>query len=477
MRPHPCSLTLAAAALTALLGSIDPRAAAQEKRARGIDDVDREFQSAVAHYEARQYAEAQKELELLAARLPDNFEVSELLGLVYAAQGEDQKANPYLEKAARLHPDSGAARTNLATNLVRLGKDDMAMSELRKAVELEPANFDANHNLGEFYARQGHLESAIPYLRRAQELDPSSYPNGYDLALAYMESGKVELARREIHELLGRQDAAELHNLLGELEEKAGDSLTSEREYETAAHLDSSERNLFDWGSELLIHQAFEPATEVFRRGVERYPRSARLQIGLGIALYSRGRYDEAVKAFSLATDLAPSDPRPYLFLAKAYNVSSAEAREVTARLRRFVETNPKNPQARYHYALSLWKGERKAGQGADLDEIEQLLKTAIGLDPRFADAHLRLGILYSDEHRYPKAIEEYREAIKLDPNLAEARYRLGQALVRTGEKAQAQQEFQVYERLHQQEVAEAEKRRAEIKQFVITMKDQPNPH
>ena len=32
----------------------------------------------------------------------------------------------HLEKAVRLKPDSAAARTNLATNLVRFGKMDLA---------------------------------------------------------------------------------------------------------------------------------------------------------------------------------------------------------------------------------------------------------------------------------------------------------------------------------------------------------------
>ena len=39
------------------------------------------------------------------------------------------------------------------------------------------------------------------------------------------------------------------------MEEKDGKFVAAANEYETAAHMDPSESNLFDWGSELLIHR------------------------------------------------------------------------------------------------------------------------------------------------------------------------------------------------------------------------------
>ena len=67
-------------------------------------------------------AEAAAQLENLLRDVPESFEVHELLGLVYAGESRDALANQHLEKAVRLKPDSAAARTNLATNLVRMGK-------------------------------------------------------------------------------------------------------------------------------------------------------------------------------------------------------------------------------------------------------------------------------------------------------------------------------------------------------------------
>ncbi len=445
------------------------------QNARGdARDADRAFQSALAHFDARRYAEALQELQPLAQRLPQSFDVNELLGLVYAAEHEDAQATIYLAHAARLRPDSGAAHSNLAANLARRRKNTQAEVEFKKAVQLEPASYDANHNLGEFYIHTHRLAEAIPYLVRAQSLK-ASYDNGYDLALAQIETGRYREAQRTLGELLQHQDAAELHNLLAEADEKSGDYVGAENEYERAAHLEPSEENLFDWGSELLLHQTLEPAEAVFRQGIARFPRSARMQLGLGITLYARGQYDAAVKALSLATDLAPHDPRPYLFLAKAYDVAPTLADEVQARLKRFAQLDPQNARAQYNYAMSLWKSHRERNQPSGLGQVESRLKTAIALDPKFADACLQLGILYAAEHRYSEAVDQYERAIRLNPDLGDAHYRLAQALARLGERARAQREFALYDKLHQRQMAEADRHRSEIMQFVYVMK-QPQP-
>ena len=164
-----------------------------------------------------------------------------------------------------------------------------------------------------------------------------------------------------------QKNTGELHNLLGQIEEKDGKFVAAANEFETAAHMDPSEDNLFDWGSELLLHRTYEPAIDVFQQAAQRYPNSPRLMIGLGMALYSRGKYDEAVKALLTAADLNPSDPRCYLFLSKAYDSSPNQADEVIQRFRRYSELQPSNALAQYYYAMSLWKGKRAEDSSLDL--------------------------------------------------------------------------------------------------------------
>jgi tetratricopeptide (TPR) repeat protein len=438
-------------------------------------DLNREFQAAVAQYDSGRYAEAAVQLESLLRAAPESFEVHELLGLVYSAQSQDAKANEHLEKAVRLKPDSAPARTNLAANLARLGKLDLAEQQFKKAVQLEPHNFDANHNLGESYVQAGKVPQAVPFLEQAQRIDPSAYDNGYDLSLAYLLIGRLADAEQLMLELLKHKNTAELHNLLGQVEEKKGQYVAAANEYETAAHMDPSESNLFDWGSELLLHRTLEPAIEVFQQASARYPDSPRLLIGLGMALYSRGNYDDAVKSLLRAADLSPADPTCYLFLSRAYDSSPSQADEVIQRFRRFAELQPQNARALYYYAMGLWKGKRAQDPSLDLQQIESLLKKSIALDATFADAHLQLGNLYSDQTKYAESIPEYARALELNPDLADAHYRLGQAYVRTGARDRAQEQFQVYQRLREQHLADLDKQRAEIRQFVYSAKGSPS--
>lgn len=464
MIPH---LRLACILLT--LAALTPVTFAAPQQTQTLDI---QFQAALAQYDAGHFPEAARQLESLLKAAPDSFDVHELLGMVYAAESQDAKANPHLAEAVRLNSNSAAAHTNLATNLVHLGKAAPAEDEFKKAVTLDPANYDTNHNLGEFYASAGKLTDATPYLEKAQRANPSAYDNGYDLALAYTEAGRTADASSLIVTLLKQKNTAELHNLLAQVEEKNGKFVAAVEEYQTAAHMDPSESNLFDWASELLVHRTLDAAVDVFERATGLYPRSPRLAIGLGMALYSRGNYDDAVKALLKAADLNPSDPRCYYFLSKAYDSSPNQADEVTARFRRFAELQPRDARAPYYYAMSLWKGRRAENANVDVAQIETLLKKSVALDPVFADAHLQLGNLYSDQKKYGEAIPEYEKALTANADLADAHYRLGQALVHTGQRERAQKELDIYQKLRTEHLAELDKQRAEIRQFVISEKD-----
>ena len=193
------------------------------------------------------------------------------------------------------------------------------------------------------------------------------------------------------------------------------------------------------------------------------------------MALYSRGLYEEALKALLTAADLNPSDPRCYLFLSRAYDSSPNQAEDVIQRFRRYSELEPNNALAQYYYAMSLWKGKRAEGSGLDLQAVESLLKKSIALDGKLPEAHMQLGNLYADQHQYATSIPEYERALELNPNLPEAHYRLGTDYVHVGQKERAQSEFDVYQKLRAQHMAEVDKERAEVQQFVYSSKAAPS--
>ncbi|MGE5724411.1 MAG: tetratricopeptide repeat protein, partial [Acidobacteriota bacterium] len=248
--------------------------------------------------------------------------------------------------------------------------------------------------------------------------------------------------------LVAARERAERHHLLADSAEKQGRPLDAAREYEMAARLDPSEPNLFDWGAELSLHHAIQPAIEVFSQGHRLFPHSVRMLLGLGAAWFAQGSSQRAALYLCQASDLAPANPQPYLFLGKVQESETAPSTAITERLARFARLRPEDAQANYYYALSRWKQAKARGDAGHLAQVESLLQKATQLDPGFASAYLQLGILYAEQKQYPEAISSYQKAIAANPRLPDAHYRLAQAYMRTGEKQKASAEMQLYDQL-----------------------------
>jgi tetratricopeptide (TPR) repeat protein len=327
-------------------------------------------------------------------------------------------------------------------------ENESTEATLLEQVRLHPESFQPNHLLGELYAHKGDLKAAVPYLRQAFEIDPGNYNNGYDLALAYFETGATQSSREVIQTLLQRQDKAELRNLLGDVEEKEGHVQQSAEQYETAARMDPSEKNLFDLANELLMHRGFQPGLKVLDFATQKYPQSAKLRVALGVARYSLGQYDQAIEALCQAVDLDPKDTRALDFIGKMYDIAPEKADEVTRRLARFAREYPGNAAANYYYALSLRRRTTEGHSPRVGREAERLLLRATKLRPGWADAHYQLGLLYEDESRQDNAIREYQLSVRLRPEFAKAHYRLAHLYEKKGQPQLAQAEFHAFEAL-----------------------------
>ena len=309
------------------------------------------------------------------------------------------------------------------------------------AAQVRQPSFKANRERGEYYIHRGELKTAIPWLRSAYSIDPANYDNGYDLALACVQTKSLDEARRVIGQLMRRGEKSELHNLLGDVEEASGHMLEAVREYEIAARSDPTEKHVFDLATELLKHQGYEQSLQILEFGVGKYPDSARLRVGLGVAYYSLGRYAEAVESLCKAVDLDQKDTRALEFLGKMRNVSPELTDDVRKRLARFATLYPENAAANYYYALSLVDAEKG-------NEAEKLLAKAIRLRPEWTEAHFQLGVLYQQKEEPVKAIREYETAVRLQPALRAAHYRLGRLYEAQGEAEKARKQIDIYRSL-----------------------------
>jgi tetratricopeptide (TPR) repeat protein len=263
------------------------------------------------------------------------------------------------------------------------------------------------------------------------------------------------------------QSEADKHHQAAEVDEKSGNPLDAVREYQRAAELDASEANLFDWGTELLVHSAPEPAIEVFTKGIHLFPRSSRMLLGVAVASYAKGDYDRAARHFFAATDLKPDDPKPYLFLARVQAPEITESDGFRERVARFAKLQPGNAWANYYYAMSILKLGKTA-------QAQFLLQKSVRLDPQLGVGYLQLGILSSERQDLSGAISAYQKATEVDPGLEQAHYRLAQAYRQKGDMQRAQEETKIFQQLSKASAQQLEHERSDLRQFVITLKNAP---
>ena len=262
------------------------------------------------------------------------------------------------------------------------------------------------------------------------------------------------------------------HRLAGDTKEKSGDPLGAVKEYEAAVKADPSEQNYFAWGAELLLHRAGQAAVQVFSNGAKAHPDSARMLAGLGAAYYSNGQYNEAAARLCRASEVAPADPAPYVFLGKMEQAAADPLPCSEATLARFVSSQPANPQANFLYGLVLWKKARKTQDAADLARAELSFRKALELKPDFAEVYLQLGMLYNARGEKDSALAAFQRAVSVDPNSSATHYQLSLAYRRSGDAAKADLEMKTYDELRRSEDAALEKERRELRQFVTILQE-----
>ena len=389
----------------------------------------------------------------------------------HGSDSELRTSEDLARETLTLKPESSRSNGPTLPSSAKIGNE--SESKLIAARASAPGSYEANHQLGEYYFHAGRPQDSIPLLLAAYQINPTMDDNTYDLALAYKEAGDFSRAREQVRKLQVHKDSADLHHLMGELDEKLGDPLAAVREDQEAVHLDPSERNYFEWGSELLLHRAVWQAVEVFRDGTKAYPKSSRMLTALGTSLFAGALYDEAARRLCDASDLDPSDPKPYAFMGKIDTAAPTRLPCIEQKLARFVRDQPEDPLANYLYAMAVWKRREQPADNQDLEQVKALLTKAVTIDSNCAEAYLQLGILYSSQRSYEMAIDFYMKAIKADPELAEAHYRLGVAYDRTNEPAKAKQEFMRHDEIEKKQAAAIESERREIKQFLVVLQGQ----
>jgi tetratricopeptide (TPR) repeat protein len=318
---------------------------------------------------------------------------------------------------------------------------------------------------------------AIPHFQQSLQMQPASYSASYNLALAYKRAGNSESAIQTIEQALMQRPTGELYDLLASLEEDAGRYVEAARHYQQAVQLEpTNEHYYFDLGAEYLVHLTFGPALEVFRVGSQKFPKSPRQYVGMGLAQFALRQYAEAAEAFLSALEIDPSSPDAFAaWNALPTFVAVDDWNRIKPRLQQLAERNARSAQALYCYGAAVFR-HSVTRRGEDFGLAQSLLERTIRLKPKFGAAHLELASLYAARKENEKAVASFLEAIRLEPDSDIAHYRLGQAYRNMHKLELAERELARYVELSRSHQNKAAQTKSAIRQFVLTQPDSAPP-
>jgi tetratricopeptide (TPR) repeat protein len=165
----------------------------------------------------------------------------------------------------------------------------------------------------------------------------------------------------------------------------------------------------------------------------------------LGRLEYDAHHYPEATHHFQQAITLDPTMARAYDNLGLCYFYQNQNELAVK-NFNRAIELNQNSQHPSAWPYLNLAVAQQFMGHA---QEAETNLRQAIRLDPRLAPAHYHLGNVLQQRGQLDAAVQEQLAAARLDDQYAEPHVALAHLYNQQGRKADAQQEVEIYLRLH----------------------------
>ncbi len=169
----------------------------------------------------------------------------------------------------------------------------------------------------------------------------------------------------------------------------------------------------------------FEKAAELYKKGYDMFPQSARSLCGLGAVYEKKNSRIEAIKYYREAVRVNPSYLDAYKALLRIYEKEDNVHGMLNVALK-LHELSPDNP--RYTLLLARCYLEIK-----DYKNSEIFFRKTIRVAPTIAEAYRGLGNVYMIQEEYDKAKQNFHKAIDLDGHDISTLNSLGLIYVKQG--------------------------------------------
>ncbi len=205
--------------------------------------------------------------------------------------------------------------------LYKEGKFEEAAEAFRQVVNLNLNSFLAYYYLGASLVASRRYGEAIEPLKIALDLQPEYIQAHMALGDAYLKQGDSAEARAEYLRALDLQpNYAPAFDGLGRLFESIGNEKAAEEQYRKALQINVAFADAYTHLGDLYLRQErLDEAIALFLQAISVKLDFSSAYTRLGVAYARQRRFDDAIAAARRSQELAPSDPEPYVALARIY--------------------------------------------------------------------------------------------------------------------------------------------------------------
>ena len=334
------------------------------------------------------------------------------------------------KKALGLDPDSVVIKERLAEIYAKSQHISDAVAQAQEVLKADPDNVDAHRLLARIYVRtlgdatagqvqQGNIDKAIEQFQAILKIEPDDGYSSLWLARLYRFENRHDDAEKVLSGVLQRDpDSESALEQLSQLLVDEGRSQDAISLLEKAAG-DSSSPDIHDLlGDAYSQEKNYAKAEDAYQKAVEEDPDDPDHRHGLARVLLAENKYDEALEQYTKLSELEPASPENYLRMAQLER-RLGKFDQAEASLTRAKQLAPGSLEVLYNEAL-LYQDEGR------YDDAVRVLADAIASiksQPREQDNSSALAILYeqlghsfSEQRKYPEAIQTFQEMAKLGP-------------------------------------------------------------
>ncbi len=408
---------------------------------------------AINYFNSGKYDSAITEFEKLSDTPGDSRSVAFLfLGIIAEKQGDFDKSVSLLGESGEVVYQYPQAVLSLAHSLSELDQAQKADAALKRLDAMTGVTAAEYFNAGHLYSRLRQYHPALAEFDRANKVDPGLAGLQYERAGILDQLGRSEEALKLLKSLVSIKPDADSLNLLADLAKRGGDLNLAIQSLRQAAQLaPDKEVNYLDFSTLCMDYENYPLALQAADVGLGHLPGSYRLQVQKGAILDKLGRFREAEKIVQRASKLQQDNSVALLSLA-IIQTHAGELQDAINTLSFAIRTFPSNSQMHYYLGIAFEQTLHHDARAAEA------FRTAIRLNPSFADSYYHLAKLYLKKD--PKLAEQnFLTCLRLDPHHLSAEYSLGRLYLKTGRRAKGQALIDAFKRQQEAEKLKAQQK------------------